>query len=360
MKFFIVCPPKLEKYCLKELQNKWPLYFDSDLEAKLVSGGIEVSADMEEGLALNHILRGATRILLRIKEQRCKDIPKLYNIIKKIPWRNYTKREKFNFKITSHKSRLINTTKMEKACEGAISDYFRANALSQKTLESHSIATQTIYIRVDNDDLTISLDCSGELLHKRKKHTFKGHASIRENIAYLLLQELLKVHSPSDLIDPMCGSGTFLLEAHYQNHLNERSFPYEDWHTKIKLNPSNQENPFSLIGKEIDQGVCQKVSEYKFLEIKNEDLFKASKQIKKDSSVIINPPYGKRIKIKEDRNIFFQKVLESIFKTYYPTAIGMIIPQGVKQPVLKEYQKVNAIPFNNSGIKCEFLVFKLI
>ena len=110
-----------------------------------------------------------------------------------------------------------------------------------------------------DDEVTLSLDLSGELLHKRGDKIMTGLAPIRENLASLILQEFNQhiknlppdVQIQKTLIDPMSGSGTFLIEAHDQ-YLQKKDRDYAFNHTpffienKITIEKHIQTLPLSL------------------------------------------------------------------------------------------------------------------
>ena len=377
-KFFITCPINFEKLCERELKLKWNIFFNEQLpEITLVTGGIELDCELQNGLALNHILKTASRILLRLKEQKCRDVPKLFNIIRKFNWKEFLKKEEVNWHITTHKSRLINTTKMQNACEDGLKSYFQANALSKKIKESTSHQTQNIYIRVSEDLLTLSLDTSGELLHIRGNRSFRGHASIRENIASALLIHLLennlednlenatnlRAKTPFSLLDPMCGTGTFLSEAHDFFNLSSRRFAYYDWYTPFQSNARVEWN-IQLYGHDIDNNILTNI-DLPFAKLTLQDAFKITDNKADNKNVdylICNPPYGKRIKLDRAPQKFFSDLIVSLLKGHSPKKMGILIPATVSlnlKKILRDfpnYKTESILPFNNNGIKIDFHV----
>ncbi len=343
--FFIISPLGLEKSVLKELNRKWKLYFDSDYEATIVDGGIELSAQLDHGLELNRILKTPTRILLRIKKQKCRDFPKLFKIIQKVNWKKFLKKEEVLWKITTKESRLINTTKIEKSCHDALKKYFNANRLPIKVLENaHNEPTQKLFLRVENDDLTLSIDTSGDSLHIRGNDSFRGLASIRSTLASVIIQETLSnLDEQITLVDPMCGSCTYLKESRdFFKINNKRTFAYESWSPKIELKETNIKfNIKEFKGFDIDKNIINKNKEFN-LEVS--DVF--TKKHKLTNPVIIcNPPYGKRVKIDIPRRQFFKELISSIEQNYNPKLISIIVPADIK--IDKFYSRIKIF---NSGI----------
>lgn len=335
-KFFLVCPVGLEGQLESELRDKFPLYFPSS-HFELIKkdfGGLEIECELPHGLLLNQILRSPSKILMRLKTQKCRDLPKFYNIIKKIPWRDYLNQESVDVSITAKKSRIIHTTKLENSFHKALSDYFTANKLKNTLVEKHALdPKQKIFIRLDNDDLTISLDTSGDLLHIRGDRSFRGHASLRENIATLLLIKLMNDLPPGqyNLVDPMCGSGTFLYEWLKRDSLQQRSFNYEylsdqQLKTLPEVNELQHEDNFSYFGFDIDAEIIEQLKLDPAITFKVQDI-KTASPLNGPNILMVNPPYGKRVKIAGDKQKYFQDLIQDIKRAYRPKRLGIIIPR---------------------------------
>lgn len=350
---YISCPMGLEKIAWDEISHKWGLFLNTELPVPtFLLGGIEIETDLESGLGINLFSKTANKVLLRIKKQKCRDVPKLFNIISKINWKTYLKRVDVNWNITSHESRLFNTKKIEKACQDGLDKYFKANKLSQKIIDlKESFHTQNIFLRFDNDELTISLDTSGELLHIRGGESFRGLASIRSTLASCLLWKMIKNQDSFSLLDPMCGSGTFLREAQNFYELSARIFPFQDWSQELQLNKILKVLPFQhLYGFDQDKNIINKNKEVESsILFQKQDAFKKTDIETNDLIVICNPPYGKRVKLTRPREVFFQDIVDSLQKNYSPKKIGIILPQDIK---LKQKSKVFRI--FNSGIWLNF------
>lgn len=363
--FYLICPIGLEKCVLSELKLKYPKIegIEQFTIHSVDSGGILLESELEIGFGMNKVLKTPTRILLRLKSQKCKDYPKLFNIIKKYDWKKYLQQTHIDWICKASKSRLIHTGKMEKACQDGIKSYFNANKLPEKILEkTKHLPNQKIYIRIHEDELTISLDTTGELAHIRGDRSFRGHASIRETYAASLLLELketldLKAET-YNLIDPMCGTGTFLFEGLNFYSKNKRQYSFEHFklahweYTEVK-NPNLFKN---YIGLDQDDSIIQKNKEYKStIEFQCKDLFETEDDNTiKNAIIIINPPYGKRVRIKNDKIDYFKKLIQSLKDNYSPKGIGIIIPRDFASAIKADHR----LAFNQNGIKVEFLIIK--
>lgn len=353
-KFFLVCPIGLENSLKSELTAKFQIYFPSEAFTIVdtTHGGIEIKCSAHIGFALNHVLKTPSKILLRIKEQKCRDLPKFFNIIKKIPWKNYLNQEHVEVSITAKKSRIIHTGKLEVSFHKALSEYFSANKIKGAVLKKHKEdKAQNIFIRLFEDNLTISFDTSGELLHIRGDRSFRGLASIRENIASLLLIELTSNlrNQQYNLIDPMCGTGTFLFEWRKRFDLQSREFLYMGLKesllaNKVALVKTDIHDNFKYYGFDINNEIISKNNNTLGITFKQSDIFEA-KEIKGNNIVIVNPPFGKRVKISGDKVIFFKKLVEQIERVYKPERLGILIPRDFvgKLKGEKRFFKLNGI-----------------
>jgi putative N6-adenine-specific DNA methylase len=362
--FFLICPIGFEQILTDELTYKWNMAFpDKDCTImEGIPGGVEIECDLEQGLLLNYILKVPSKILMRIKTQKCRDLPKLYKIIKKIDWKEYFQQENIEVKVTSKESRLIHTTRISETALDAFKDYFQANKFSEKIkLENIENPAQKIFIRFNNDDLAISIDTSGELMHIRQDRAYRGHASIRENIACALLIKLLGLEEKKNitLIDPMCGTGTFLFEAKNFHKLNERAFSFEYWKNNFTTKKSdlNITSPWSFhqfIGYDIDPEII-KINNDRNSDIKFEchDIFTHENQRHdKNTFMISNPPYGKRVKIEGNKDEFFRNIVESNILKGHKSQAALIIPTPCENNL-----KGSKFYFNQNGIKVALLSF---
>ena len=363
--FYLSCPIGLEESVLQELRLKTFSSLEID---KVDKGGVEVLCPMETGLALNLHLKTPTKILMRVKERKCRDFPKLFKIVSQIPWRDFLIQEKVEWRISSQQSRIINTRKAAETCEKALDKHFRAAPLSKKTKElSQNFPAQKVFLRFFEDRLIISLDTSGELLHIRGGRSDRGKASLRANYASCLLMFLLKDGSPAagPLVDPMCGTGAFLLEAlDFFSPSARESFPFNHWPCAAKLSFPSPSTPLnsSLVSKafgfDLEPKLQKRDLERSDLTALKQDLFKPLpapiKEELRASLLVCNPPYGKRIKIKGDRKAYFDSLLKRIDQEFQPSKFGIIIPADVPMSFEKLFDRI--LPFNNNGIKVKFCV----
>tara|TARA_B100001971_G_C18268036_1_gene596500 strand:- start:70550 stop:71629 length:1080 start_codon:yes stop_codon:yes gene_type:complete len=347
-KFLLICPIGFENSVLRELKLKG--LTSSIAKQTLIKGGIEIECDLAFGLALNKELKCVSRILLRLKEQKCRDFPKLFQIISKFNFHPYLVQESAQFQISTQKSRIINTKKAAQTCEDALRKYFKGQNLKTDIKERYLHAPkQTIYIRIINDELTLSIDTTGVSSHIRGTKDVQGHAPIRETYASSLLMAIYDESMNSKtLVDPMCGSGTFLLEANSFYQAQDREFIYERFPLMHKLN--NIEEPVdhkqklftNFLGLDRDESLLK---ERQDIDFQKADFFTDAIKLPENAIIMTNPPYGKRIKISEDRKDYFEKYINRLREINPKGQSYFIAPSEIpiKNKALFE--------FNNNGIR---------
>lgn len=175
-----------------------------------VHGGVEFSGPIELMYHANLQLSTAHRVLLRVANFLAQSGPALFGHIRRIVWEHYLGFEPhYSLHVTSRASRLNHFEKMRSTISKGISAELEKLGLAP-TLQPE--APLQFFVRLEDDRATVSVNTSGEHLHRRGYRTQVGTAPLRETLAAALLLSgpLFK----SDVvIDPMCGSGTLLLEA---------------------------------------------------------------------------------------------------------------------------------------------------
>ncbi|WP_224817133.1 class I SAM-dependent RNA methyltransferase [Hasllibacter sp. MH4015] len=169
-----------------------------------VAGGVEAQGDLAEAARANMHLRCAVRVLLRIAEFRAMHLAQLDKRARKVDWRAVLSAdEPVRVEATCRRSRIyVNKAAVQRVAGG---------------LEAAGIAVSreaeiVVKVRIDDDLCTISVDTTGEALHRRGHKEFVGKAPLRETMAAGFLR-VMGFDGSQAVVDPMCGSGTFVLEA---------------------------------------------------------------------------------------------------------------------------------------------------
>ncbi len=204
--FFAVCAPGLEKICAWELAQ----ILGDGAGIFVTRGGASFSGKPDAGYLANLCMGSASRILMRLADFYASSFSVLEKKLSGIDWEIFLPpNPALSVKVSTRKSRLFHSDAVAQRIRASVAARLGEGTAGSQDTKSLS---QTLFIRLDQDRCHISLDMSGELLFKRgiKSHVTK--APLRETLAFSLLW--LTRFSPGDiLMDPMCGSGTFSVEA---------------------------------------------------------------------------------------------------------------------------------------------------
>ena len=342
--FFIVTAPGLEQLCYDELLQL-PL---SCKKAAVVEGGIEFTGRLHDCYLANLHLRMANRILMRVARFKSSNFQRLGNKIFVIPWELYLHRDNtLTVHVTSRHSRLYHKGAVADCCREKIAQRLAAYAPETRS-EAAAITCQQIFVRIVDDQCTLSLDSSGELLHKRGLKSHRAAAPLRETIAAAILK-IAGFTENGPLIDPMCGSGTFSLEAAMLVKRIPagwfRDFAFMGWPVFLpkrwhyirrqseSLFAEQHEPPIFAFDR--DAAVCdeleQCVDRYHLtdaVQVLCQDFFKLEPAGFTSSTglVVLNPPYGMRIgKTREALNLF-TALCRKLQQSYGGWQLALLVP----------------------------------
>lgn len=199
LEIFLVTAPGLEAALCREAAQKGFRAAESSV------GGVTVKGGWPDVWRANLELRGASKVLVRLGSFRALHLAQLDKRARKFPWADVLRPDQpVRVEVATKKSRIYHKKAAAERIERAITEELGA--------EISADADICIKVRILDDMCTISVDASGEALHKRGHKEAVNKAPMRENIAAVLLQECgFTGHEP--VIDPMCGSGTFPIEA---------------------------------------------------------------------------------------------------------------------------------------------------
>ncbi|TCO72117.1 THUMP domain-containing class I SAM-dependent RNA methyltransferase [Rhodovulum euryhalinum] len=196
---FLAAPPGLEPMLAEEARA---LGFR---DATPAPGGVAVRGGWPEVWRANLWLRGAGRVLVRIAAFRALHLAQLDKRARRVPWRDVLRADRpVRVEATCRGSKIYHAGAAAQRIERAI-----AEELGAPVAEDAAIR---VLVRIEDDLCTISLDSSGEPLHRRGHKQAVGKAPMRETLAALFLREC-GYAGGEPVVDPMCGSGTFVIEA---------------------------------------------------------------------------------------------------------------------------------------------------
>ncbi len=295
---FAVAPPGLEHFLLTEIRE---LKFAS---VTAIPGGISFKGGWPEVWRANLELRGATRILVRIGSFMAFHLAQLDKRANKFPWADYLP--------------VGLSVKVEATCTGSKIYHDKAaaqrieNALISSGYEISPKAEVSLKARIDDNRVTLSLDTSGDSLHKRGHKEAVGKAPMRETLASLFLRQA-GYTGAEPVLDPLCGSGTFPIEAaeiaHNLQPGRSRRFAFENLtgfdaavFEAMRRPATPLKGPKTFFGSDRDPGAVRMAranAERAFVSnvctFDNHSLTDARPPDGPPGLVITNPPYGGRI-----------------------------------------------------------------
>ncbi|EQF57733.1 putative methylase [Clostridioides difficile CD175] len=286
---------------------------------KTEDGRITYKTD-EFGIAKSNMwLRCAERVHLKIAEFEAKSFDELFENTKRINWSRYIPYgAQFPIsKASSIKSKLYSPPDVKAIVKKAIVESLKKSYLEDGLLKEDK-EKYPIFVFIHKDKVTISIDTTGDALHKRGYREKANKAPIRETLAAGLIY-LTPWKAGRVLVDPMCGSGTILIEAamigiNMAPGLN-REFISEKWRTldkkiwwdvrKDAFNKIDNESKFKIYGYDIDEesidiarenAEIAGVDEYIEFNVGDATQFKSEDEF---GFIITNPPYGERLEDKD-------------------------------------------------------------
>ncbi len=390
--FFIQVPPGLEELAKSEFLLKFVVMYPGveTPEPVIEAGGLSIQLPIDQGVKLNYWLKIPNRILLRLAHFKCRDLPKLFNKVSKLPLGHYYAGQDFQFHISSNQSRLFDSRRIEKSLKDALELNFKRQEPKKKAKELVSGWDKwRFYCRFQDDWCDLSLDTSGERLGKRGTKTKVGVAPLRENLASALYFASLQQLDPSIvdqiyqgekdilLVDPFAGSGTLLSESSLFFSPNlERDFSFSYFplfQTQEDLispprDPKLQGNTTLVAGERSEQQFQALEENLNSLDRENThlvlgdsfngDLKKVIHDLnptKEVAMVMTNPPYGKRVQ--SESKLKISVLLKDIFDLYNFELVGILMPKEFALPT-KKYQLISKLPFSHGGTPVIYSMWK--
>ncbi|PLK50038.1 class I SAM-dependent RNA methyltransferase [Uliginosibacterium sp. TH139] len=204
--FFAPCPRGLEPLLAEELRAC------GATRVEPTHGGVASEGDWAYAYRVNLESRLATRLLWKVGFTRYRSEEEIYRLASSVAWaRHFDTINTIRINVTSIKSPLKSLNFVTLRIKDGICDHFRAIKGGRPDVDTHS-PDMRIHAFLDEQTCTLYLDTSGEPLYKRGFKRAKVEAPLKENLAAGILK--LSGWQPGQtLLDPMCGSGTFLIEA---------------------------------------------------------------------------------------------------------------------------------------------------
>lgn len=385
--YFCPCPRGMEQALADELAEIAHTTGSTTLKVhNQVPGGVHCSGAMFDAYRINLHSRIASRVLMRIANRTYANENDIYDLVLEQPWENwFTLDETIRVDITAIKSPLTSLEFTTLKIKDAVCDRFRDKFGRRPSVDTRE-PDMRIFGFLDQRNFTIYLDTSGEALFKRGWREETGDAPLRENLAAGILRVAgWKPGIP--LFDPMCGSGTILIEAAqmvqgippgarrrfgFEKFRNFDAKAWQEIKSAVKPNPLPAEP--TIFGSDIS-GDMVAMTRHNLraagilfdVPLKQIEAQQVQAPTSTPGMLVTNPPYGERIGVRGDSTIpqdemavgFYQQLSSTLKQrfagwTVYLFTADLGVPKMLR---LKESRKT---PFFNGALECRLFRFDMV
>ena len=370
--YFATCPRGLEQLLANELKDV------GAKQIKPTDGGVGFTGDIAVCYKTNLYSRIATRVLWQVVRGKYLTEEDLFQAAFKINWANwFDVKQDFMVKVTGVKCPLKSLEFTTLKIKDAVCDKFRQAVGSRPYIDTKNPAIR-IHAYLTAEDYILYVDTSGDSLHQRGNRKASIEAPLRENLAAGILR-LSGWQVGKPLMDPMCGSGTFLLEAAMMaldiapglkrdfGFQKLKNFESDTW-KKIKNVALKQVKPTSfqrIYGGDADLRAVRiakrNLTEAGLIEavqLAHVDFIEAVPPF--DHGILVtNPPYGVRIGEDEDLAALYPKISEALkrkfagWNTYFLT-------NDLRMPKLMRLSPSKKTPLFNGPLECRLFEIKMV
>ena len=324
---------------------------------------------------LNYSCRTALKILVPIMEFKAFNETKYYDKLYKFDWDQFLEpNQTFAIDATVNSERFSHSQFMTLKMKDAIVDYFQEKHKVRPNISKDNPDIK-FHLHIDRELVSISLDSSGDPLFKRGYRKEQTVAPINEVLASGMLQ-LAGWDGKGNFLDPMCGSGTLLIEAamiamDLPAQTFRRNFAFQNWKNydselfkTIKEVRLNRVKEFTgkIVGYDIDYSALD-AARANIESAEMEDVIEVRKQNFFDSEkdmfpllIVFNPPYDERISINDDD---FYKKIGDTFKQHYPNTLAWLISADLDAPKKIGLRPSRKIKLFNGKLETRFLQYEM-
>lgn len=303
-------------------------------QPKAVPGGVVTLGGWPEVWRANLWIRGAGRVLARLASFRAVHLAQLDDRARRVPWGSVLRPDvPFRVEASCAGSRIYHSGAAAERVEAAIRGTLGAPCSAEAGI--------VVRVRIEHDLCTVSVDTSGELLHKRGYKEAVNRAPMRETMAALFLRQC-GYDGGEPVLDPMCGSGTFVIEAaeiaarlnpgrarHFAfEHL--ASFDAEAWQ-RMRAVRSGRTPAFRFYGSDRDAGAvamsranAERAGVSDFTEFRQATISEAVPPEGPAGLVIVNPPYGTRIGDRKALTPLYRALGQGLMSRFSGWRVGIV------------------------------------
>ena len=383
--YFCPCPRGMEAALAEELGEIAQQSTTMKVHNQ-VPGGVHCSGDLTDSYRINLHSRIASRVLMRMGHSSYSNENDIYDLVLAQPWEDWFDVDHtIRVDVTAVKSPLRSLEFITLKIKDAVCDRFRDQFNKRPSVDTREPDMRIVGF-LDQRNFTIYLDTSGEALFKRGWREETGDAPLRENLAAGMLR--VSGWKPGTvLFDPMCGSGTILIEAAQQVQGipsgARRKFAFEKFHTfdpapwqalknAIKANPL-PESP-TIFGSDISGDMVAmtrhnlKMAGIVFdVPLKQIEAQEVKPPTEQPGILLTNPPYGERIGVRGDSTVpademavGFYSALGTTLKQRFAGWTVFLFTADLSLPKLLRLKEARKTPFFNGALECRLFRFDMV
>nr|WP_293234790.1 THUMP domain-containing protein [Paludibacterium sp.] len=372
MALFAVCPRGLETVLQQELLRL------GAGDVAPTDGGVACSGTPAMLMRINLESRVASRVLLRLAQGTYRSERDINALAMQVDWpAHFDVTRTIKVKTDGAGSRVKSLEYVSLTVKDAVCDRFRQAQLGRPNVDTRAPDVR-IQVFLGPSDASIYLDSSGDALFKRGWRKESGEAPLRENLAAGIL--LLAGYDGSQpLLDPMCGSGTFLVEAAdialKRAPGRERAFAFEKWKTfdaaewqQLKAAARAAERPAAALpirGSDQDSRMVamaranlERAGLDGMVDVEVKDVFDTRPHAS-TGLIVTNPPYGVRLD-ELDRLAALYPQLGDWLKRYFSGWTAQLFTGDLRLPKLIRLSVKRRIPLFNGALDCRLFTLPLV
>jgi putative N6-adenine-specific DNA methylase len=339
---------------------------------------VTFDGDLRMMYKANLCCRTALKILKPIEKFSAQNPDELYDAVRDVEWDKYmTPETTFSINSTVNSAEFTHSKFVTYRVKDGIVDYFYDKGLPRPSIRLNG-ADIELDVHISDNRVTISLNSSGEVLSKRGYREVANDAPINEVLAAGIIMKT-GWRGESTFIDPMCGSGTFLIEAaliaaNINPGIFRQGFAFEKWDDFDKdlfeelYNDDSEEREVTckIVGADIDPeaiAITRKnihaANLDNVIDVERKAFGEWTDAPEGEPGIMVtNPPYGERLKPEDLDNLFREvgRVLKNVFQGYHAWILGYR-DEAFANIGLKPSVKY---PINNGGLECslrEYVLF---
>ncbi len=347
------------------------------MDVEVLNRAVSFVGDIGFMYKANLNLRTAIRILMPVFNFTARKDVELYEKALELDWQKYISVDTtIAVNAVVHSDFFNHSHYVSLKVKDAIVDYFRNLTKGRRPNVDVKNPDIRINIHISNDKCTLSLDSSGESLHKRGYRHATNEAPISEVLAAGLIM-LSDWDRQSDFLDPMCGSGTILIEAamiasNIPPALHRKKFCFMNWNNfdeslwnKIKEVSMNKVTDFNgrIIGCDRAFASVRKAQENikdamldDIIEVKRANFIRKPEPLPNGGTILFNPPYGERLNV--DTHELYASIGDTFKKNYSGCSAWLITSdmEAVDSIHLKHTRRIKIF---NGNLECRFLKYEM-